>query len=214
VAIAIKAARTVQECEMRVSKEKSAENREALLAAASRLFREKGVDGVGVAEVAKEAGLTHGALYAHFPSKDLLAAEAFSHGFAQRMDRARAWAGDRQPSFEEYLDSLYTTRQRDDLTTSCPMTASASDVGRQGEALSRSFAQAFEEEVSMMAGAIDETVPQDVRRQLAVASIAAQIGAIAVSRAVAKTDIGLSDEVLLATRDAIAAAFTARTAAV
>jgi TetR/AcrR family transcriptional repressor of nem operon len=57
-------------------------------------------------------------------------------------------------------------------------------------------------------------VPEDVRRQLAVASIAAQIGAIAVSRAVAKTDIALSDEVLLATRDAIAAAFAARTAVV
>jgi TetR/AcrR family transcriptional repressor of nem operon len=198
---------------MRVSKEKSAENREALLTAASRLFREKGVDGVGVAEVAKEAGLTHGALYAHFPSKDLLAAEAFSHGFAEGMDRARLWAGDRQPSFEEHLSALYATRARDDLTTSCPMTASASDVGRQGAALSRSFAQAFEEEVAMMAGAIDEAVPQEVRRQLAVASIAAQIGAMAVARAVAKTDAALSDEVLMATRDTIAAAFSARTAA-
>jgi TetR/AcrR family transcriptional repressor of nem operon len=198
---------------LRVSKEKSAQNREALLLAASRLFREKGVDGVGVAEIAKEAGLTHGALYAHFPSKDILAAEAFSHGFAERMERARAWAGDRHPSFEENLGSLYTTRQRDDLTTSCPMTASASDVGRQGEALSRSFSEAFEEEVAMMAGAIDETMPQDARRQLAVASIAAQIGAIAVARAVAKTDAALSEEVLLATRDTIAAAFAARTAA-
>jgi TetR/AcrR family transcriptional repressor of nem operon len=129
------------------------------------------------------------------------------------MERARAWAGDRNPSFEEYLGGLYTTSQRDDLTTSCPMTASASDVGRQGAALSRSFAQAFEEEVAMMAGAIDEAVPQEVRRQLAVASIAAQIGAMAVARAVAKTDAALSDEVLTATRNTIAAAFSARTAA-
>lgn len=198
---------------MRVSKEKSAENREALLTAASRLFREKGIDGVGVAEVAKEAGLTHGALYAHFPSKDVLAAEAFSHGFAQRMAGAHAWAGDRHPPFEEYLGNLISTRLRDDLAAGCPLTASASEAGRQGPALSQSFAQAFEEEVAMVAAAIDEAVPQDVRRQLAVATIAAQIGAIAVARAVAKTDAALSDEVLKATRDAITAAFAARTEA-
>ena len=63
----------------------------------------------------------------------------------------------------------------------------------------------------MVAAAIDEAVPQDVRRQLAVATIAAQIGAIAVARAVAKTDAALSDEVLKATRDAITVAFAART---
>lgn len=197
---------------MRVSKEKLAENREALLSAASRLFREKGVDGVGVAEVAKEAGLTHGALYAHFPSKDILAAEAFSHGFAQRMAGIHAWSGDRHPSFEEHLDSLISPRMRDDLAMGCPLTASASDVGRQGPALSRSFAQAFEEEVTELAGAIDEGVPHEVRRQLAVASIAAQIGAMAVARAVAKHDAALSDEVLEATREAMAAAYAARKA--
>jgi len=57
---------------MRVSKEKAAENRVALLQAASRLFRKRGIDGVGVADIAKEAGLTHGALYAHFGSIDAL----------------------------------------------------------------------------------------------------------------------------------------------
>lgn len=191
---------------MRVSKEKSAENREALLTAASRLFREKGIDGVGVAEVAKEAGLTHGALYAHFPSKDMLAAEAFSHAFARRMAGADAWTGDRHPSFEEYLDRLISRPMRDDLATGCPLTASASEVGRQGPALSRNFAQAFEEEVAMLVGAIGDTMTPQARRQLAVASIAAQIGAMAVARAVAKTDAALSDEVLQATRDVIAGA--------
>ena len=55
---------------MRVSKEKAGENRVALLQAASRLFRRRGIDGVGVADIAREAGLTHGALYARFKSKD------------------------------------------------------------------------------------------------------------------------------------------------
>ena len=65
-----------------VKREQFDENRETLLATASKLFRERGIDGVGVAEIAREAGLTHGALYAHFRSKEALATEAFSTGLA------------------------------------------------------------------------------------------------------------------------------------
>ena len=57
-----------------VKREQSDENREALLATASRLFRERGIDGVGVAEIAREAGLTHGGFYGHYQSKAELAA--------------------------------------------------------------------------------------------------------------------------------------------
>ena len=59
---------------LKVTKEKATENRAALVHAAGRLFRERGIDGVGVAEISKKAGLTHGALYAQFPSKEALAA--------------------------------------------------------------------------------------------------------------------------------------------
>ncbi len=54
---------------MKVSREKRAENKAAILEAASRLFRERGPDGVGVAEITKAAGLTHGGFYGHFASK-------------------------------------------------------------------------------------------------------------------------------------------------
>ncbi|PMS38442.1 TetR family transcriptional regulator [Trinickia symbiotica] len=188
---------------MRVSKEKADANRRALLQAASKLFREKGVDGVGVAEVAKAAGLTHGALYAHFPSKDALAAEAFSAGFAGSMAGMRAWAGDRHPTFEDYLDALFSAGMRDRLGTGCPMTASASEAARQGPAVSDRFAKAFNEEVAIVEGSLHPGMPAAAKRQLAVASVAAQIGAIAVARAVAKTDLPLSDEVLHATRETI-----------
>src|SRR5580698_10067964 len=109
---------------MRVSKKQSETNRGALLQAAGRLFREKGFDGVGVAEVAKEAGLTHGALYAHFPSKDALAAEAFSDSITQRLAGMRElpW------TFEEFLDAMFSTEQRDRMADGCPMTASASEI--------------------------------------------------------------------------------------
>ena len=61
---------------MRVTREKAAENRARIVATASRLFREKGFDGVGLDAIMKEAGLTHGGFYGHFSSKEDLAAEA------------------------------------------------------------------------------------------------------------------------------------------
>ncbi len=188
---------------MRVSKEKAAENRKALLQAASRLFRQRGIDGVGVAEIAKEAGLTHGALYAHFPSKEALAAEAFSHGFAWNMAQTRAWAGDRCPSFEEHFAGLLSPTMRDRVETGCPMAAVASEVGRQGCAVSASFTQGFEEMVAMLEKSLGDEIPPCQRRRLAIAALAAQIGAVAVSRGVAKTDMGLADEVLEAVRETI-----------
>jgi TetR/AcrR family transcriptional regulator, transcriptional repressor for nem operon len=185
---------------MRVSKEKAAANRNALLEAASRLFRLRGIEGVGVADIAKEAGLTHGALYAHFSSKDELAAEAFSHGFAGNMANIREWVGDRCPSFEEYLDGYLSTTMRDQLETGCPMTASASEIGRQDCGISASFTRAFEEMTAILESSLADTIPASRRRRLAVAAAAAEIGAIAVSRAVAKTDAALAEEVLEAVR--------------
>jgi TetR/AcrR family transcriptional repressor of nem operon len=192
--------------EMRVSKEKAAENRVALLQAASRLFRKRGIEGVGVADIAKEAGLTHGALYAHFPSKEALAAEAFSHGFQVNMAETREWAGDRCPSFEEYLDGLLSKYMRGKLETGCPMTASASEIARQGCAVSVSFKHAFEEMVALLESSLEAGIPACQRRRLAVAAVAAEIGAIAVSRAIAKTDTALADEVLQAVRETVGAA--------
>ncbi len=122
-------------------------------------------DGVGVADIAKEAGLTHGALYAHFPSKDALAAEAFSYGFAGNMADTREWAGDRCPPFQEYLDGLLSPYMRDKLETGCPLTASASEIARQGCAVSASFTRAFEEMVAMMEGSLEDTIPASQRRR-------------------------------------------------
>ncbi|CAO3440440.1 TetR/AcrR family transcriptional regulator [Azospirillum endophyticum] len=185
---------------MRVSKEKAAKNREALLSAASRLFRERGIDGVGVAEIAKEAGLTHGALYAHFKSKDELAAAAFSHGFAVNMEATREWIGDRQLGFEDLLDGYLSDYMRRKVSDGCPMAASASEIGRHDEAVSESFTAAFTEWAAMVEASLEPSLPEPERRKLAIAATTAEIGALAISRAVAKADPALSDEVLEAVR--------------
>ncbi len=188
---------------MRVSKDKAAENRVALLDAASRLFRERGIDGVGVADIAKAAGLTHGALYAHFPSKEALAAEAFSYGFDANMTGFQASTCDRRLSFEDHLEGLFSPDRRDSVETGCPLGASASEIGRQGCAISSSFTHAFEQMVAMLERSLDNKISASQRRRLAVAAVTAQIGAIAVSRGVAKTDMALSDEVLQAVRKTV-----------
>jgi TetR/AcrR family transcriptional regulator, transcriptional repressor for nem operon len=211
MATAIKTFREeIEEKDVRVSKEKAAENRAALLDAASRLFREKGIGGVGVADVAKQAGLTHGALYAHFPSKDALAAEAFDVGFAGNMAAMDAWRAGRDLTFEDYLAALFSAGMRDRLATGCPMTASASDAGRQGEGVSASFARSFKHEVDVVAGSLDSDIAAPRRLRLAMASIAAQIGAIAVSRAVIKADPELAAAVLETVHDTMIEAYRAR----
>ena len=186
---------------MRVSKDKAAENRRALLQTASRLFRKHGIGGIGVAEIAKEAGLTHGAVYAHFASKEALAAEAFAYGLEGNMPRTRTFASGRDASFDDHLDRLLSVEMRDDIEAGCPMAASASEIGRQGVAVSASFGQTFEEMVAVLEESMGSEVPGLSRRQLAVAAVAAQIGAIAVARAVTKSSTELADEVLESMRE-------------
>lgn len=188
---------------MRVSKQKAAENRIALLQAANRLFRLNGIDGVGVADIAKEAGLTHGGLYAHFKSKEELAAEAFKYGFEGNMARTRA--AERHPKFEDYVEGLLSTRMRDDVEQGCPMAASASEIGRQGNAVSISFTDAFKQQVALLDASLEKSISAAERRRLALAAVAAEIGGVAVSRAVAKADPKLADEVLRAVRKVLEA---------
>lgn len=191
---------------MRVSKEQAETNRTSLLQAAGRLFNEKGFDGVGVAEVAKEAGLTHGALYAHFPSKDALAAEAFTDGIDHRLAAMRR----RKRTFEEYLDAMFSIEHRDNLADGCPMTASASDIARQGTAVATSFARAFMETAAVLEESIESEMPASEKRHVAISALAAQIGAIAVARAVAKVNAPLSKEVLRAVRETVTPSFHAK----
>jgi TetR/AcrR family transcriptional repressor of nem operon len=86
------------------------------------------------------------------------------------------------------------------------MAASASEIARQGCAVSASFAHAFEEIVTVIERSLEDGIPARQWRRLAVVAVAAEIGAITVSRAVTKTDTALADEVLLAVRGTVVAA--------
>lgn len=186
---------------MRVSREQMAENRERILDTAATLFRERGFDGVGVADVMKAVGLTHGGFYGHFSSKDDLAAQALGRAFGsanQWLEEAKAAEPEAplQAIASRYLSPLH----RDDPGHGCPVAALGCDIARQGEASRQAATQGARAAIaslsSVMPGRSDEE-----RRANALASYATLIGALVLSRMV--EDKELSEEVLTAARAAL-----------
>jgi TetR/AcrR family transcriptional repressor of nem operon len=185
---------------VKVTKEKSAENRAALIETAARLFRERGVDGVGVAEISKAAGLTHGALYAQFPSKQALVAAALAHGLARSHAAMTAPKPQGAPTLSDQLDLYLSLDHRDNLAEGCAMAASASDIARQDEAVSARFAEGFEQMVEAVQAALKTTTLRADDRARALTIVAAMIGGVAMARAAAKSRPDLSDEIMAAVR--------------
>jgi len=188
---------------LKVTKKKVAENRSALLLAAARLFRERGIDGVGVDEICKKAGLSHGALYAQFPSKEALAAEAFAFAFKRGFERIAATNDGHPVTLTDYLDYYVSADQRDHLERSCPTSASAGEIARQDTMVSERFTEGFGQLVAVIEAGLNTSPITAERRQRALAMMAAMMGGLAASRAVAKANPKLSDEILLAIRQVV-----------
>src|SRR2546428_11297920 len=101
---------------MRVTRQQVAKNRQRILEVAGKLLREKGFDGVSVADIMKSAGLTHGGFYGHFASKGELAAKACAGAVAKTVDTWTALAGDKSPDqLGAFITSYLSPRHRDDL---------------------------------------------------------------------------------------------------
>lgn len=177
---------------VKVSKERAAANRAAIVAAAERLFRERGFNGVGVAEITKAAGLTHGGFYGHFASKEALAAEACGEAFA----KSRARAG-RAADLGDYLAGYLSERHRDGAETGCPMPAYATEVARQGSHVQEHFAEGVERFVERLMG----LMAGESDRAGAIALASAMVGGMALARATAKAAPELSGEILAALRE-------------
>lgn len=188
---------------LKVTKKKVAENRSALLLAAARLFRERGIDGVGVDEICKKAGLSHGALYAQFPSKEALAAEAFAFAFKRGFERIAATNDGHPVTLTDYLDYYVSVDQRDHLERSCPTSASAGEIARQDTVVSERFTEGFGQLIAVIEAGLNTSPIKAERRQRALVMMAAMMGGVTASRAVAKANPELSDEILLAVRQVV-----------
>jgi len=177
---------------VRVTREQAAANREKILEVAGALFRERGFDGIGVADIMKRAGLTHGGFYGHFASKDDLAAEITARvlGRSGWMERL---TGTQKPSFSDVVRQYLSPRHRDDPGRGCLFAALGSDVVRQP----RSVRRAFTEGLRLRVDALARLAPGRSaagRRQKALATMAELVGALILSRAV--DDPKFSDEIL------------------
>jgi len=194
---------------MRITKETAAANRERVLEAAARLFREKGVDGIAVAELMQAAGLTHGGFYNHFESKEELAAAAFKTAFdaaVARLDRQAAKAGrdGRDPVFAHYVERYLARTTRDAPGTSCPIATLGTDAARHGPELKAQFASGLRAYIESFAKIIPSEGEGD--RAQAIALLAMLIGALTLSRACVGVDDALADEVLTAVREELVGA--------
>jgi TetR/AcrR family transcriptional repressor of nem operon len=187
---------------MKVRKARSEENRSAIIAAAARLFAERGFDGIGVADITREAGLTHGGFYGHFASKQALAAEAcgqaFEHSLA-RLARAKERTGG---DFSRFLAGYLTEDHRDRRVPRCPMPAYAGEIPRQEEAVRDSFADGVENYLEAMAAWFAEGGQGDAEecRGKAIAVLSAMVGGMALARATAASDPQFSAEILAVLR--------------
>jgi len=187
---------------MRVSREQAAENHARIIAVASTLFREKGYDGIGVADIMQAAELTHGGFYGHFKSKDDLAAQASRDALAKsaaKWESIAATAGDKV--FAELVASYLRRGHCDNAGKGCALTALGNDAARQGKPVRTAFREGLMRLVDILATAVPGT--KAARRKRALAAMAQMVGAVVLARAV--DDTALSDEILSAAKQALLA---------
>jgi len=185
---------------MRYPASQTAEKHEKILKEAARLFRERGFDGAGVAEIMKAAGLTHGAFYAHFASKEALEAEAVESAFAQSNKRIYALTGNARDPKRVFLDSYLSAAHRDHPGSGCVIAALGSEVARDSAAR-KPFTQRVRHTIEGMAGRFRWKRKGAARRN-SIHLLSAAVGALTLARAV--DDPGLSDEILKSVRDSLA----------
>lgn len=162
----------------------------ALLAAAGKLFRGRGIEAVRIADVSAEAGLTHGAFYGHFPSKAALAEAACRSGLEEAAARwrrraARARAEGRDP-LSALIDAYLTERHRDEPANGCVLSSLGPEATRAEPPLRAALADGTALLLDVLAEEISPRHPQAAPAQVATAAaatLAAMIGGLLLARA-------------------------------
>ena len=175
---------------MRYPAKETAAKHERIVKEASRLFRERGFENVTVGEVMKAAGLTHGAFYAHFGSKEELQKTAVAYGQALSARRVRKY-GVTKKGRRDFADRYLSPSHRDNPGDGCTMAALAQEVARSTPELKTTFERGFEEIVSAQGG----------DRKEAIFQTAALLGGVVLARAV--HDEQLSEEILRSVRQRV-----------
>jgi len=186
----------------RVSRKQAELNREIIVEAATRLFRERGLHGISVIDVMGAAGLTHGGFYGHFESKEALAQEASGRAFQQSTDRWKDWIAaneDKNVARQALIKPYLSAASRDNPGDSCPVAAFAGDMCH--EAAESGLRQTFMEGLGSLLDTFTplmDTGDNASDRQQALVQYALMVGALTLARAT-RGD-ALSDEILEAAR--------------
>jgi TetR/AcrR family transcriptional repressor of nem operon len=186
---------------MRYSREHKQETHARIVRKASVRLREKGAHGIGVADLMKEAGLTHGGFYAHFDSREALVIEAFGYAMDRSMEHWRKTAEHIAPEkrLATIVDSYLTTVHRDDPGHGCAIPTLGPEIAREGPKARRAFAAKLEQMIDMIADQITD-VPRRAARKQAAATLATMMGTLVMSRIAGNGEF--SDDILAAGREA------------
>lgn len=187
---------------MRYSREHKLETHARIVKRASVRLREKGAHGIGVADLMKDAGLTHGGFYAHFDSREALVIEAFAHAMDRSTERWRKIGETTPPDkrLATIVDSYLTPVHRDDPGHGCAIPTLGAEIARESPKTRKAFATKLEQMIDMMADQIPD-ISRKVARKQAVSAIATMMGTLVMARVAGTGEF--SEEILAAGREAV-----------
>lgn len=169
--------------------------RRRLVEAAGRRLKSDGIDGSGIATLVADAGLTNGAFYGHFASKDDLVATVVAQQLADQVAVVEALPPG-PASVEAFLRAYLSPAHRDDVAGGCPSAALLDEIGRCDEATRAAYTAGSRAVVAALARLLDDGGPRDDLEDRALGLLTLVVGALQLARAV--TDPELSDRVLAA----------------
>ncbi|ACK51884.1 transcriptional regulator, TetR family [Methylocella silvestris BL2] len=180
----------------RYEKGHKADTHRRVVEIAAQRFRAEGVDGVGVASLMADAGLTHGGFYAHFASKEALVKEALILALSSSSAYAKGVTADPASPLDlrAYVDFYLSPAHRDKPATSCAMAALAPEVTRRPKATRAAFGKELQRLIARISTGLPEKLSPEHRLGLAYGIFAQLMGSLQLARVIA--DKALSDQVL------------------
>jgi TetR/AcrR family transcriptional repressor of nem operon len=191
---------------MGYSKADKAQSHERIVQTAAIRFREKGIDGISVADLMKEAGLTHGGFYRHFESREDLVAQAVACALKGGEGAlASGLEEEGQADLGKYVEIYLSEYHRDNPGSGCAMTALAGDVARSGAPARDLYAKHVGKLTAYFSSQMDADLPEAERRANALFIVSTLAGALSVARATG--DPHLSSEILAVARERLVREF-------
>ena len=177
---------------MRYGKDQKQATRQRIVEAAGRRFKEDGIDGAGVAAVMSDAGLTNGAFYGHFTSKEDLVANVLADQLRAQRQRLDAQPSDRT-GLEAFIRAYLSPQHRDQPADGCPSAALLDEIARRPAATRQVFTDELMAVIDDIASRLDPTDAEAARTD-ALTIFGMMIGTLQLARAL--TDRDLSDQLL------------------